>query len=383
MKIGVAKEARPHERRVAATPASVRKYVELGYAVAVEQGAGLGAFIADDAYAAAGAAIARDFAALAAEADVLLRVRPPLTQAEGGPDEIRPLKEGAVLIGLLQPRDYPAHLALYAGRRVTAFALDHIPRISRAQAMDGLTSQSNLAGYKAVLEAAHEFPRAFPMMMTAGGTIAPARVLVLGAGVAGLQAIATARRLGAVASAFDVRAAVKEEVESLGGSFIEVPPMEEMIKETDGYAREMSDAYRRHQLRLIAAALKANDIVICSALIPGRRAPVLVTAEMVGALKPGSVIVDLAAASGGNCELSRIGETVDAGGVRIIAPHNLPSLLPIDASNLYARNVLNLVAWLTDKAAKAVKIDWDDEIVRGMLLARDGHIVHPQFKGAA
>jgi NAD(P) transhydrogenase subunit alpha len=292
------------------------------------------------------------------------------------------MKKGAVLAALLAPatdKDTPAALAR-AG--VNAFAMEYLPRISRAQAMDVLSSQANLAGYKAVVDAASWFGRAFPMMMTAAGTIAPARVLVMGAGVAGLQAIATARRLGAIVSATDVRPATKEQVESLGATFVAV--MDDEFKQAQtaaGYAKEMSPEYKAKQAALIAETIKKQDIVIATALIPGRKAPVLVTEEMVKSMKPGSVIVDLAAEQGGNCPLTEPDSVIEAHGVTIMGYCNLPARLPVDASNLYARNLFNFVSLFVDKKTGAVALDWNDEIIKGAGLTRDGEVVHPALKG--
>ena len=384
MKIAVLKERRAHERRVAATPDSVKRLAGMGAQVAVERGAGAAADYPDDVYAAVGAEIAPDAAAACAGADIVLKVQRPLTAAEGGPDELAALPRGCHLVGLLAPHADKALIEAYARAGINAFALEFTPRITRAQTMDALSSQANLAGYKAVLDAAAAFGRAFPMMMTAAGTIAPARVVILGAGVAGLQAIATAKRLGAVVSAFDVRAAAKEQVESLGASFVEVPSEETKSAETaGGYAREMSEDYKRKQAQVLAEHLKKQDVVVTTALIPGRAAPRLVTADMVKAMKPGSVILDMAVESGGNCELSKLGETVEAHGVRILGQPNLPSRVATDASALYARNLVAFLALLVDAKAKALKVQWDDEIVKAMALTRDGQVANPAAGGAA
>jgi len=382
MKIGIPRERRPHELRVAATPDSVKKLVALGAEVLIESGAGMGASYTDESYAAAGARLVPDEAAVLGEADVVLKVQRPLTEAEGGPDELAMMKPGAVLIGILAPFAARDQLAAYAGRPVDAFALEFMPRITRAQSMDVLSSQSNLAGYRAVIDAAAEFRRAFPMMMTAAGTIAPAKVMVMGAGVAGLQAIATARRLGAVVSATDVRPAAKEQVQSLGGTFVAVEDEEFKQAETaGGYAKEMSEAYKQKQAALIAETVKKQDVIITTALIPGRPAPKLVTEEMVKSMKPGSVIVDLAVEQGGNCALSEPGKVVVKHGVKIVGHLNVPSRTAVDSSALYARNLINFLTPLIDKESKALKIDWDDEIVKGVALTRDGKIVHPAFAG--
>jgi len=372
MKLAVVKERRAQERRVAATPDTVRRLVGLGLDVAVESGAGDGACFGDAAYAAAGGAIAADAATALRDADIVLKVQRPL------PEELPLLKPGAVLVGLLQPLQNRAEIEAYAHAGVAAFAMELLPRITRAQAMDVLSSQANLAGYKAVLDAAVEFSRAFPMMMTAAGTIKAARVLVMGAGVAGLQAIATARRLGAIVSATDVRAAAKEHVESLGASFITVDAAAAGAAETEtGYAREMDEEYQRRQREAITAALRRTDIVICTALVPGRKAPVLLTGPMIAELAPGSVVVDLAVEAGGNVEGSRADEIVATpNGVKVIAHSNMPSRIAVDASQLYARNLLSFLALLIGED-KQLKIDTADEIVRATLLTRDGAIVNP------
>jgi len=376
MKLAVPKEVRDGETRVAATPETVKKLKALGLTVAVEAGAGAGARIADADYEAAGAAIAPDARAALADADIVLKVRGPSAE------EIPLLKKGAVLAALLSPHSERAAVDALAAQGVTAFAMELLPRISRAQAMDVLSSQANLAGYKAVIDAAAQFGRAMPMMMTAAGTIAPARVLVMGVGVAGLQAIATARRLGAIVSATDVRPATKEQVESLGATFVAV--MDEEFKNAQtaaGYAKPMSEEYQKKQAALIAETIKKQDIVITTALIPGRKAPTLVSEEMIRTMKPGSVIVDLAAPAGGNTPLTRAGETVEVHGVTIIGPDNLAGRLATDASALYARNLFNFVSLIVDKKTGALAMDWNDEIVSGSGLTRDGQVVHPSLKG--
>jgi H+-translocating NAD(P) transhydrogenase subunit alpha len=384
MKISIPKERRPHERRVAATPDTVKRLVSQGFEVVVEAGAGEGAAFPDEAYRAAGASIAPDAASALGAGDLVFKVQRPLRAGEGGLDELAAIKRGAVLIGMLQPLQHPEDAAAYAEAGIAAFAMELVPRITRAQSMDVLSSQSNLAGYKAVLDAAAEFGRAFPMMMTAAGTIPPTRLLVMGAGVAGLQAIATARRLGAIVSATDVRFAAKEQVESLGASFLAVDLEAMKAMETaGGYAKEMGEDFARRQREHVTEALKKIDIVICTALVPGRKAPVLITAAMVAVMKPGSVIVDLAVEQGGNCEGSRLGEiAVSANGVRIVGHANVPSRIAVDASQLYARNLLSFLAVLVDKD-KTLKIDTADEIVKATLIARDGAVVHPQLAGAA
>lgn len=384
MKIAIPKERRDGERRVAATPETVKKLVGLGQTVVVETGAGLGASIPDSQFVEAGAQIAPDAAAALGDADLVLKVRAPLTLEEGGPDELALLKRGAFLLAILQPYQRKDQVKAYAAAGVNAMAMELIPRITRAQSMDVLSSQANLAGYKSVLDATEHYGRAMPMMMTAAGTVAPARVFIMGVGVAGLQAIATARRLGAVVSATDVRPATKEQVESLGGKFVWVDDEESRQAQTaGGYAKEMSDAYKAKQAALIADTIKKQDIVITTALIPGRPAPRLVSAEMVRSMKPGSVIVDLAAEAGGNCELTQPGKVVDVDGVTIVGHLNNPSRLAVDTSALYAKNLLNLLGLMIDKTSKELKVDWDDEIIKGIALTRDGQIVNPQLKDGA
>ena len=384
MKISIAKERRAQERRVAATPDTAKRLVGMGHEVVVESGAGDGSSFPDAAYEAAGAKIARDAAAALGAGDIVLKVQRPLRQGEGAVDEVALMKRGAVLIGMLAPLQQRADVDAYAKAGITAFAMELIPRITRAQSMDVLSSQANLAGYRAVLDAATEFGRALPMMMTAAGTIPPARVLVMGAGVAGLQAIATARRLGGVVSATDVRFAAKEQVESLGASFLAVDLEVMKAMETKGgYAKEMGEDFARRQREHVTEALRKIDIVICTALIPGRKAPVLITQQMVAALRPGSVIVDLAVEQGGNVEGSELGKTVKtANGVAIIGHANVPSRIAVDASQLYAKNLLAFLALIIDKE-KQLRIDTADEIVKATLLTRDGAVVHPQLAAAA
>ena len=379
MKISVPKERRPYERRVAVTPDMVKKYKALGYEVAVEAGAGSEASYPDEQYAAAGASIVGDTALLLRDADIVLKVQRPMSESEGR-NEIGLLKPGVVLIGMLNPYGARTDLDSYARNNITSMSMELMPRITRAQAMDVLSSQSNLAGYKAVLDAAEQFGRAFPMMMTAAGTVPPARVLVMGAGVAGLQAIATARRLGAIVSATDVRPIAKEQVQSLGATFVMVENEETKQAETSGgYAKEMSDDYKRQQAALIAETIKKQDIVICTALIPGRAAPKLVSEDMLKTMKPGSVIVDLAVEQGGNCALSEAGKVVETHGVKIVGHRNMPSRIAVDASALYARNLLNFVTLISAKSEGKLAIDWNDEIVRAITLTNQGAIVHAQF----
>jgi NAD(P) transhydrogenase subunit alpha len=331
-----------------------------------------------------GATIAADEGACVGDADIVLKVQRPLTASEGGPDETALLKRGALLIAMLDPYRNREQLADYAAHGVTSFAMELMPRITRAQGMDVLSSQSNLAGYKAVVDAASEFGRAYPMMMTAAGTVPPARVMIFGVGVAGLQAIATARRLGAIVSATDVRPATKEQVESLGSTFVAVEDDEfKQAQTAGGYAKEMSDAYKQKQAALIAETIKKQDIAICTALIPGRKAPVLISEDMVKTMKPGSVIVDLAVEAGGNCPLSEAGKVVVKYGVKIVGHTNYASRIAVDASALYARNLFNFLSLIVDKKENRINIDPADEIIKGTMLTRDGAIVHPAFAAAS
>jgi NAD(P) transhydrogenase subunit alpha len=376
MIIAIPKERLSGETRVAATPETVKKLKALGVDVVVEADAGGTTRITDADFEAMGARIAPDLPSTLKDADVVFKVRAP------SDDEIGYFKRGAILAALLSPASGKETIEKLASAGVTAFAMEFLPRISRAQAMDVLSSQANLAGYKAVIDAAAQFGRAMPMMMTAAGTIAPARVLVMGAGVAGLQAIATARRMGAIVSATDVRPATKEQVESLGATFVAVMDEEfQQAQTAGGYAKEMSKEYQAKQAALIAETIKKQDIVITTALIPGRKAPVLVTEEMVKTMKPGSVIVDLAAEQGGNCPLTKANEVCEAHGVTFIGYTNLPGRLAVDASSLYARNLFNFASLFIDKESGAAKLNWDDEIIKGAGLTHDGAIVHPALKG--
>ena len=371
MRIGIASEIRPGETRVAATPETIKKLTGTGlHQVTVQSGAGISASIPDHAYHAAGAAIASNAAAVYDQADLLLKVRGPETC------ELPMLRPGTTVVGLLAPHDRTGLEAL-AQRRVTAFSLERLPRISRAQSMDVLSSQANIAGYKAVILAANAYGRFMPMLMTAAGTVKAARVLVLGAGVAGLQAIATAKRLGAVIEAFDVRPATREQVESLGAKFIEVPVSGEdaQAETAAGYAREMSPEYQRRQAELIDERARAADIIITTALIPGRPAPLLLREETIRDMKPGSVVVDLAAEQGGNCPLTEKDRVVVKYGVTLIGYANLPAMLSADASALYARNVLAFVNLLLDPKTGALNIDRGDEIVAGALVCYEGKVL--------
>jgi H+-translocating NAD(P) transhydrogenase subunit alpha len=371
MKIAVPLDRTPDEPRAAIGPDAVKAYVKKGHDVAVEAGLGKGAYITDNVFKEAGATIAKDAAAAVADADVVLSVRRPSEAV------VKALKPGAVVVGLLDPHGDMAGLQALAKAKASAFAMELMPRISRAQSMDVLSSQANLAGYKAVIDAAHHFTRAFPMMMTAAGTVAPAKVFVMGAGVAGLQAIATARRLGSVVSATDVRAEVGEQVQSLGAKFVFIEGLGDAAT-AGGYAKELSEDDRKKQAELIAEHIKTQDIVITTALIPGRPAPKLITRDMVESMKPGSVIVDMAAERGGNCELTKPGKTVTHKDVRILGPLNLAGDLAGNATQLYARNLQNFVDLISKDGA--LSLDWDDEIVSGCGLIRDGDIVHPILK---
>jgi len=352
----------------------VKKLVGLGLTVAIEAGAGVASAIADAEFAAAGAEIAPDAAAALAGAAILFAVQAP------APERLTLIARGTLLLCTAGALGDPALVPALAEAGVDCVAMEMLPRISRAQAMDVLSSQANLAGYRAVIEGAAAFERGFPMMMTAAGTVPPARVFVIGAGVAGLQAIATARRLGAIVSATDVRPAAKEEIRSLGASFVGVEDAE-TAQQTGAYAREMSEAFRQKQAELMAATVAKNDLVICTALVMGRRAPVIVTEPMVASMKAGSVVVDLAADAGGNCAATHPGESyVTANGVRILGWRNWPGRIAVAASSLYARNLLTFLTTFWDKDAKAPKLPDDDAIVKGTLLTRGGAVVHPQFQ---
>ena len=376
MLIGVAAESDPHETRVAASAETVKKFIALGAEVAVERGAGTTAGIPDADFAAAGAQLVA--AAEALGADIVLKVRRP------NGEEIGQLKRGALVFASMDPYGHQDAIEALAASGAAAFAMELMPRITRAQSMDVLSSQANLAGYRAVIDAAAEYGRALPMMMTPAGTVAAAKAFVMGVGVAGLQAIATARRLGAIVTATDVRPATKEQVESLGAKFVAVEDEEFKQAETaGGYAKEMSDAYKAKQAALVAAHIAKQDIVITTALIPGRAAPRLVTADMVKTMRAGSVIVDLAVERGGNCELARAGEIVATdNGVKIVGTSSV-TRLAATASALYARNLYAFIETLIDKSAKAIAVNWDDELVKATLLTRDGAIAHPNFQPKA
>jgi len=376
MRLAVLKERRAHEMRVAATPETVKKLVGMGLAVAVEVGAGLASSFMDPDYVAAGAEIAPDAAAALAGANIVFAVQAPEAELRAQ------FPRGALVVCTSNAFAEPDAVAAFAAGGLDVVAMELLPRITRAQAMDILSSQANLAGYRAVIEGAGAFERGFPMMMTAAGTVPPARVLVIGAGVAGLQAIATARRLGAIVSATDVRAAAKEEIKSLGATYVGVEDTEMQGAQTaGGYAREMSDAYRRKQAELLASTVAKSDLVICTALVMGRKAPVIVTEAMVAAMKPGSVIVDIAADTGGNCAATRAGAShMTENGVRVLGWRNWPSRIAVAASSLYARNLLTFLTTFWDKDAQAPRLPEADDIIRGTLLTRGGVVVHPQFQ---
>jgi H+-translocating NAD(P) transhydrogenase subunit alpha len=373
MRLAVLKERRAFETRVAATPETVKRLIGLGLTVAVEEGAGAAAAIPDTEFSNAGAEVVADAAAALAGSGIVFTVQRPL------PEQLPLIPRGALLICIANAFADSAAVSALAEAGIDCVAMELLPRITRAQAMDVLSSQANQAGYRAVIEAADAFPRGFPMMMTAAGTVPPARLFVIGAGVAGLQAIATARRLGAIVSATDVRPAAKEEIKSLGASFIGVED-EETAGQTGAYAREMSAAFRQKQAELMATTTARNDIVVCTALVMGRKAPVIVTEPMVQSMRPGSVIVDLAADAGGNCAATVPGErVVTANGVVILGYYNWPGRIPVAASSLYARNLLTFLTTFWDKEANAPKLPEGDEIVKGVLLTRGGAVVHPQF----
>ncbi|NQW00025.1 MAG: Re/Si-specific NAD(P)(+) transhydrogenase subunit alpha [Rhodospirillales bacterium] len=378
MKIAVLKERHPGETRVAVSPEVAGKLIALGFDVSVEAGAGERASFLDEAYKLAGAKVVATAALAQKDAGMILKIQ--------GPDaaETAKIAKGTIVVGHLNALSDAAAMKALAAAGITGIAMELMPRITRAQSMDILSSQSNLAGYKSVLDAAGEFGRAFPMMMTAAGTIAPAKVFIMGVGVAGLQAIATAKRLGGVVTATDVRPATKEQVESLGGKFLVVDPeMEKDAQTAGGYAKQMPPEYFEKQKQVVAEHIKKQDVVITTALIPGRPAPTLITREMVMSMQPGSVIVDLAVEAGGNCELSKLGETViTANGVKIMGHANVPARLPVDASALFSRNILNFIKPFVN-ADGEFAIDWADEVVIGTLVTKDGKIVNERAAGAS
>ncbi|MEK6207174.1 MAG: Re/Si-specific NAD(P)(+) transhydrogenase subunit alpha [Chloroflexota bacterium] len=367
MKIGVVRETTPGERRVALVPETVGRLAKSGNEIVVERGAGEASSFPDRMYTDAGATIGDAFSC-----ELVLKVAKP------SDDELARLREGAVLIAFLQPLTNHALVRELARRRVTALSMDAIPRITRAQSMDALSSQATVAGYKAVLLAAAALPKFFPMLTTAAGTIPPAKAFVIGAGVAGLQAIATARRLGAVVEAFDTRPVVKEQVQSLGAKFLEVD-LGETGEGAGGYAKELSEEAHRKEVELLAKAVKENDIIITTAAIPGRPAPKLITADMVRSMKPGSVIVDLAAETGGNTELTQAGKVIDVDGVRIDGTTNIPSTMPYHASQMYSRNIQSLLGLMITKEGK-LNLDMNDDVIKGTVITKDGEVVHEQTK---
>ncbi len=378
MVVGIPAETFPGERRVATVPAVVPALAKAGLDVLLEPGAGAAAGFPDADYVEKGAALAADRAHLFATADAVLQVRALGANPDAGRADLELMRPGKVVVGLSEPLGAPAAARDLAGRGVTAFSMELIPRITRAQSMDALSSMATIAGYKAVLVAAEALPRMFPMMMTAAGTVTPARVFVVGAGVAGLQAIASARRLGAKVEAYDVRPAVKEQVESLGASFVDLPLDTAGSEDAGGYAKAQDEAFYARQREMMGRVVAGSDVVITTALIPGRPAPVLVTDDMVAGMTPGSVVVDLAAERGGNVEPSRPDEVVTAHGVTVLGPTNLPSTVPYHASQMYARNVSALLLHLVRDGA--VALDPDDEITAGTLVSRDGEVVHPRVR---
>lgn len=373
-KVFIPRERLLGETRVAATPETVRRFAQAKLEVVVEAGAGAAAHLSDEAFQRAGAAVTRDVRAAWAASDVVLKVRHPTDNPDLGGAEADALREGAVLVGFLAPHRQLSTVRTLAARRVTALAMELVPRITRAQKMDALSSQASIAGYRAALWAATRLPKYFPLMMTAAGTVSPARVLVIGAGVAGLQAVATARRLGAIVEVSDIRAEAKEQVQSLGARFVDVPGTQSG-QDAGGYAREVTAELLERQRAVTAEHVAASDVVIATAAVPGKPAPQLISAEMVRRMRPGSVIVDVAAEAGGNCELTKVGEEVAVDGVTIVGHANLPATMPADASALYARNVLELVLLLVDKEGR-VALRIEDEVIAGTLLTHAGEVRH-------
>ncbi len=373
MQISIIKENEKNEQRVASTPEAVKLLKKFNAEILVESGSGVLSGYDDESFKSMGAQIVDRNKCL--KSDICLCVRMPKKE------DIKQMNKGSILVGILNPYENSDYFDELKENKVTSCCMELIPRISRAQSMDVLSSQANLSGYKAVIDAAEKFKKAFPMMMTAAGRVNPAKVMILGVGVAGLQAIATAKRLGAVVSATDVRIATKEQVESLGGKFIMVEDEESKKAETSGgYAKEMSDEYKKKQEKLIAETISKQDIVICTALIPGKKAPTLVSKDMVESMSSGSVIVDLAVESGGNCPLSKIGEVVNHNGVLILGYANVPSRVAKDASALYAKNIVNFLNVIVDKDKKEINIDWNDEIIKSVILSHQGNIKLEQFK---
>ena len=383
MKISIPKENRKGETRVAASPEVVRKFISMGFSVTIESGAGLNAGFTDEIFKDVGAEIAVDTKSTLENADLVFKIQRLMTSSDSI-NEISMCKKNAMILSHMSALSTKKDSEEYAKASLTTFAMDLMPRISRAQSMDVLSSQSNLSGYQAVIKGADNFNSAFPMMMTAAGTVAPAKVFIMGVGVAGLQAIATAKRMGAIVTAYDVRAATKEQVESLGGKFLIVD--EEAMKEAEtsgGYAKEMTEEYKKKEQKVIKKHISDQDIVITTALIPGRPAPRLVTAEMVKSMRTGTVIVDLAAEMGGNCELTKRNEVFDADGVKIVGYDNLPGELPKDASTLFAKNLLNFLSPHFNSETKKLELDWEDETVKNTLVTKDGNIVSEIVKGVS
>jgi proton-translocating NAD(P)+ transhydrogenase subunit alpha len=376
MRIGVPKETAPGERRVALVPESCKKLKQAGYEIALETGAGVSAGYADDAYREVGAAVESDASALLAAADLTLKVGPPATD---GRDEVGAMRPGSVYLGSLMPLRHLRAVRALAGRGVTAFATDAIPRTTRAQSMDTLSSMANISGYKGVLLAAAELNKYFPMFMTAAGMVPPAKVFVIGAGVAGLQAVATAKRLGANVTATDVRPEVKEQIESVGGKYVGIELKESAVA-GGGYAKELSEEDKARQREILAAQIAQSDVVVTTALIGGVFAPKLITGAMVRAMKPGAIVVDLAADGGGNCELSRPGETIMVGGVTLLAPLNLPATMPLHASLLFSRNLTAFLQAFTKDGA--FQLDLNDDIQQGALITHAGEVRHARTREA-
>ena len=374
MKLSVLKEAEKFESRVAATPESTESLIKIGFEVFIEKDAGIKSGFLNADYKLAGAKIV-DRTECLKSSDIILTVQFPLL------DDIKKINSKKILIGILDPYKNKKHFNLLNESKITSIGMELVPRISRSQSMDVLSSQANLAGYRSIIDAAEEFNKVFPMMMTAAGRINPAKIMVLGAGVAGLQAIATAKRLGSVVCATDVRPAAKEQVESLGAKFIMVEDSETKEAETSkGYAKEMSEEYKKKQANLIEETIAKQDNVICTALIPGKKAPILITEEMVEKMKPGSVIIDLAVEAGGNCPLSKLNEKVIHNNVKILGYPNVPSRVAKDASSLYAKNLFNFISLIINKENKKIEIDWDDEIIKSVVLTHDGNIQLEEFK---
>ncbi len=383
MKISIPKENREGETRVAASPEVVKKFIAMGFDITIQSGAGLNSGFTDEIFKGAGAKIAADTKSTLENADIVFKIQRLMTSNDDI-NEISMCKKNAIVIAHMSALSTKKDSEEYAKASLTTFAMDLMPRISRAQSMDVLSSQSNLSGYQAVIKGASNYNSAFPMMMTAAGTVAPAKVFIMGVGVAGLQAIATAKRMGAIVTAYDVRAATKEQVESLGGKFLIVD--EEAMKEAEtsgGYAKEMTKEYKKKEQEVIKSHIKDQDIVITTALIPGRPAPKLVTAEMVKLMKTGSVVVDLAAEMGGNCELTKRNEVIDSNGVKIVGFDNLPGELPKDASTLFAKNLLNFLSPHVNSETKSLELDWEDETVKDTLVTKGGSIVSEIVKGVS